>query len=334
MKIVNFKAKTNYQLGKEISEQTQKSIEKAIKNATWLSKIDQEKYKKIKKITEKKFPELIEELKGMSEGANIPFETILKFNIKELIPRKINKHPIDEDCTTLTLKNENNTIIAHNEDGNRHADLFIYKGTLPSGIKVLGTGYPGQLIGFATTITSNEIYFSANTLSCRETGIGIPKRFITRKAIEYENIQELLKFLKKINRAQGQNYTIHQKEETYNLEASTKAHKITKIKERFAHCNNFIHQDLLKFENRPPSHPTHYRNFVAQHLITQAKNEKDLIKILANRKYAPKSICMLKKDTKQGIITLGSTIYKSSEPNKLIISTKPTNNPNYEQHII
>ncbi len=328
----------HHDFGKQIGLQTAEEIRNSIRNTPYLQRQTRklkDTLRRYEATIKETYPAYLEEIKGIAEGAGVAYEDILALNIRELVKVKRNtqsKH--DDNCTTLTLVKDKRTIINHNEDGGLQDEAIIIKGTLPSGVRILATTYPGQLPGFATAITSNNTFLAANTLSCNHwRKDGIPKRFITRQALEAKDLATLKRAVLDPRRAQGQNYTFHHDGETYNIEASTREASIQRIKDKYAHCNNFLNRKLLRYEARKPSNATFYRNKVAQERIWDAEDEKDLKLILSSHEYAPKCICM-HRETQKNMHTMANVIFDSSKPRTLRIAEGPTCTGHHEDYIL
>ena len=105
---------TNYEIGFQIGQHFRDRIKNTLdtlpafkENKEWDEK-NPERLNKVKKISEKYFPQYMEELKGYTEGSGIEFRDIFIHNYKHM-PRK-------DNCSTGIFKFESNTLIAHNED--------------------------------------------------------------------------------------------------------------------------------------------------------------------------------------------------------------------------
>ncbi len=340
MKFIEISAKTNYDLGLKIGKKTKKEIQKIIKKASFIHESNKKfnsVYKKLLKIAKKEFPQYVEEIKGMSEGSNVPFDKIMKFNLPELIKYKTKKGNVEnyDNCTTLVLKDSKNSIIAHNEDEAHYQDVYVLKATLPSKTKVLTLASYGCLIGNTANLTSNNLFYSCNALNCKDERIGISKRFITRFVLEAKNIEDFLRKATLKKRAQGQNYIIAYKNKVFNLEVSAKKHILYEIKNNFTHTNNYIFKKMLKIEARKNKNEgTFLRYKLAKEKIKQVKNIINLKKILSNHENRPSCICAHGKAKKDFNLTVGCIIFKNKKKNSLKIGYGPTCKAKFKEYFI
>lgn len=343
IKIIEINPKTNYELGFILGKETKNQINYAIKNTNYLHDKNKELKKiflKYKEIVEKDFPELIKEIKGIAKSSKNKYETILKMNIRELATHsKLLNNQENDNCSTITLKTNQETIISHNEDGPAYNNIFFVKTSLPnSNNKILSLAYPGQLIGFAVNLIENKnktTYISCNTLSCNNTKIGIPKRFITREMINQTSLNKIKKTILNPKRAQGQNYTISKNNKIINLEVSTNNYHQREIKENYAHANNFTEKKMLQYESRGKEQATFFRYKNLNKTLKKAKNEKDIIKILSSHKDFPKCICMHKEKNKPThLATLANIIYNTKNPKILKINLGETCKNNHKEIIL
>lgn len=328
---------TNYEIGFKIGRSTSTKINKILQKTAYVNKVETAAVKKLyggfMKIVQKRYPQYLEEIHGMADGAGVDFRKLMKLNLPELKmlckreqpaktrkTRKKRSHSEYDDCTTLVLNKEDRILVAHNEDGSSDSDIFLLRAKLPSGVAVLGICSYGVLCGFAATINSEGVFITCDSLECNAARIGIPKRFITRAAIEARTKEEVFKIITDKDRAQGQDYVICVDNHAWNAEVATLDHEIKEIKGKFAHANNFLSKKLLKFEAKKDKKVgTFLRSQFAQREIKKAETFNDLRKMLSSHENRPSCVCAHGKEAGDYNKTLAIVLYDSSRPRRMNI---------------
>ncbi|HBH45975.1 MAG: hypothetical protein A2445_00535 [Candidatus Jacksonbacteria bacterium RIFOXYC2_FULL_44_29] len=193
---IKIKADDNYEfgfkLGKALGAQIKDRIEKnkAVYHALGrrhmpgLIKDAQGFLPKIKR----KFPELIEEIKGMSQGAGVAFEELLVLNCEEelldfFIPR----------CTSVAVHIGNGEILlGHNEDWlstYRQQGMILVDGQIKQ-LKFLALSFMGQLVGTSCALNSYGLTYTVNSLCNERFRYGIPRNFLLRNILEKRYLKD------------------------------------------------------------------------------------------------------------------------------------------------
>ncbi|MBT4174493.1 hypothetical protein HOC80_03015 [archaeon] len=331
---------SNYEIGFKIGKETKEEIKKVLETTGYvnLSETYEIKiaYKNFLSILKKKFPKYIEELQGMADGAEVEFRTLMKLNLPEL--KKIFKTSDSEhdQCTTFVLKDKDRVFIAHNEDGPFTADIFLLKVKLPSEIQVLTVCYYGVLMGFSATMTSKGLFYVCNALTCNDfKNEGIPKRFITRSAVESTSFESFVKTVTTVERSAGQNYIVYHKEKVYDVEVSGTNYLIKEIQDKFCHANHFILSEMEKYEGKKEKNVGSFLRYkVATEGLNLSKNEKDFIQILSSHQNRPSCLCSHGKETGDLNKTLGLVLFDSSKKNQISISKGFTCNAKIKDYLL
>lgn len=160
-------------------------------------------------------PDLLKELKGISEGAGVDYELLLAYNLGEEIYNYCNQ-PF-ESCSSLAKENPEENILAYNQDlphflhgENRpvilaHEDYYVF--TLPGHIGISGV--------------SKQVAVSCNSLSMLNMnveGLGLP--FMIRKLLQSSSVDQAKTFLKDIPCAIPQNILLASGEKLMGFEFS------------------------------------------------------------------------------------------------------------------
>ena len=234
---------TNYEIGFQVGQHFKERIKNTLDyspifkvNKIW-DKKNPERLKKVKKISEKYFPQYMEELRGYAEGSGIEFHDIFIHNYSHM--------PRANDCSTGIFKYENKTLIAHNEDAHpiigKNAYFLFEK--LENGPSFLVYSYPGILPGVAFGFNSNGIFFCCNALPDPTKSVGLSRIFLGRNMFEQKTIEDsLLAAQRYTPRSGGVNYNVVslKTNSAVNLETTGNASYRTDIADRFFHTNHYI----------------------------------------------------------------------------------------------
>ncbi len=131
-------------------------------------------------------PHLLEELRGMAAGADIPFDDLLVSMCEEEltdmgIPR----------CTSIALKRGDEVLVGHNEDwltGYRMNGLYVLRATF-RGNSSLSLGYVGSLPGTSSGMNDHGLCFTANSLNVRRFRYGVPIKFQFRAMLDATSLE-------------------------------------------------------------------------------------------------------------------------------------------------
>ena len=198
---IKINAKNNddfgFRLGESISEKIKSRI---IKNKLAYSKRGTKNFnslvnksKKFLPKLEREFPELVSELKGMSEGAEIPFNELLVLNCEEEMLDFFIPH-----CTSIAAYTTNKEIIiGHNDDWlpeYRDNGMVLVEGKIKDK-KFLALTYIGSLPGTSCGLNSKGMAFTVNSLDFRRFRYGIPRCFLLRELLEKNSIKDAEKLV-------------------------------------------------------------------------------------------------------------------------------------------
>ncbi len=188
-----------FQIGKHFANNI-KSVMK--KRASWLEELysvyktpeGRDYTEKLKEALKDNFPEYLEEIRGMSDGSGIEFNTMWLMSIKSELA-SFEKEP--PGCSTIYYKDEQNNWLFQNEDG--HAaykdDMFVLKAHPPSGVSYISFVYPGIITGVGPGFNDRGICHSSNFIGCTAPKLGIPRYFFGRAILEAKDLKEAKKIV-------------------------------------------------------------------------------------------------------------------------------------------
>lgn len=180
------------------------------------------------------FPNIYEELKGLAEGLDLPFETVFAWNCRgDLL---INS---PDGCTTL-LYPEKPIMIAHNEDGIPSLDkkCFLIDCTQSDGF--LSFCYPGSIPGHSFACTRSGLAITINNIRLTDFTPKIPRMVLARAVINCNDLDDIRQLLEQHLFSGGFHYTIAQSgcDDLLSIEHGGGNCHITKIKQPTGHANH------------------------------------------------------------------------------------------------
>ncbi|MBO0722430.1 MAG: peptidase C45 [Blastocatellia bacterium] len=215
-----------------------KTLKKEINELVGLWKADLEKSYKMKaeafivdflkktdftKAIKKWTPELLEEVRGISEGAGLDFDTIYAFQLIDEIWANADDIAA-EHCTSIGVnrRGDNPALVAQNMD----IPVFYQGYQTLLHIKHCGSDLESFVLTAAGVIALNGMNSSAVAINCntlnqlRYAREGLPVAFIVRGVLERRSLVEAERFIRSVNHASGQNYIIGGAEKALSLECS------------------------------------------------------------------------------------------------------------------
>lgn len=233
-----FKANSYYKLGlligKKFSEEAQKSIT--------IGKVNKwkERYgvaKNILDITQKYFPQYIDELKGYARGANVDFLDLWTISLES------DTEPDKDEAKCTSIITNNGTLIGHNEDAAEpllENPICVVKKILRN-LTMLEIYYYNTSGGNSVGVNSFGYAHTVDTLLSTDTKFGLPKNIIARYLFETKNPDEAIKKVLSLPRASGYNHNIvHKDKKIWNLELIPDEGILTHPTLPFVHTNHCL----------------------------------------------------------------------------------------------
>lgn len=161
---------------------------------------------------ERELPQHVEELRGVAEGAGVPFEKLLVLNCGEEIlcaPRPDAERgpaaPPDR-CTCLALASPGRTLVGHNEDWVEDdvENMVLLAIRVPDGTRILALTGAAYLP--MCGVNSHGLAFYGNTLYAKDERPGVPNAFKHRRLLEARTREEADAWACLPGRARGSNH--------------------------------------------------------------------------------------------------------------------------------
>ena len=171
-------------------------------------------------------PNLLDEIRGISAGSGIDFNTIFAFQLIDEIWTNARLINISHHCTSVGINN-------YKKDGSpnyiaQNIDItpFYHGFEIILDIKDKKTGSRKLVTTFAGYIGANglnkHIGITANTLSDLKSSLnGLPVCCIARGVLEKTSFEEAVDFIKNIKHASGQNYIVGSNHDIISLECAS-----------------------------------------------------------------------------------------------------------------
>jgi isopenicillin-N N-acyltransferase like protein len=292
------------QLGEACREQVIHSLENAralIKNGydelqlTWDgAKIQASKYVPF---TQERYPQYMQEIIGIAEGADIPFDDLSVLIGMEAVTMDA-LHLTK--CTSLAVNGDRtadgHVLVAHNEDWlpEDEQDTLIIHATPDEEPPFLAMSYGGLLpnIGFNAAGISQ----CCDSVYPSDSRIGIPRVVVSRAVLGATSPEKAMRHMLVPHRAAGYNHLlVHESGEMYNVEVSARRFAIQYGENgSLVHTNHYLDRKMQEIEQDPDELiATRVRYFRAQRLLscTPSHTVKSLQAIQRDHINYPNSIC-------------------------------------------
>jgi len=205
------------------------------------------------------YPQYVEELEGIAEGADLPFEQLFLGVCEELwepaawgvglsLPR---------GCTDFAARGratvDGSTLVAHTNDTAPEAEEFlnllqVQVGDAP---EFLGVTIGGM--GFSAGFNAAGISMTGNAVSCRDIRPGVPRLLIARAILGARRLGEAMDACLLALRASNYNNVIADADgEIYSMEGSATDCEPLYIEGNImAHANHYLSWPMRQFEANP-----------------------------------------------------------------------------------
>lgn len=296
------------EMGRQVGEAARSQISNSIDNARKLFEdaydtlqLDWEgaliQSRKYLPFAEERYPQYVDEIRGMAEGANVSFDDLTVINAMEAVTMDA-LHLTK--CTSMAVNQEktsNGTVlIAHNEDWvpEDEPDVYIIKARPDREPPFLAMTYGGLLpnIGF----NAYGIAQCCDSVYATDSRIGTPRVIVSRAVLAAKTPREAIRSTLIPQRAAGYNHLLaHESGEIYSVEVSARQFAILYACDGvMVHTNHYIDGQMRKIESEPDELiATRVRYFRAQRLLNQSSEHtiKSLQTIQKDHINHPDSIC-------------------------------------------
>ncbi len=253
--------------------------------------------RKYSPFAQERYPEYVEELFGLSEGAAVDFDDVCVVNALEAVTMDalhLSK------CTSMAV-NETNTadghvLIAHNEDWipEDEPDVFLVHAEPEEDPPFLAMTYGALLpnIGF----NAYGLAQCCDSVYPNDSRIGIPRLVVSRAVLSAKTPTEAIRQILVPRRAAGYTHLLaHESGEIYSVEVSSRKFAIISALDGYmVHTNHFLDPNMQLVEYEPDELiSTRVRYFRADRLLRSSERHtiKTLQEIQRDHINFPNSIC-------------------------------------------
>jgi isopenicillin-N N-acyltransferase-like protein len=299
---------THRQMGQQIGEGRRENVQHSVDNArrlldqafnelklTWeQAQIQAQKYLLF---AQQRFPQYVEEMQGIAEGAKVSFDDLLVLNVMEALTTDA-LHL--EHCTSMAVNDQRtangHVLAAHNEDwlSIDEQDVFVIHARPKNEPPYLAMTYGGLIanVGF-NAYGIAQLIDSVYPNDCR---IGIPRLIVSRAVLAAKSPGEAIQRVIVPQRAAGYNYLIvHESGEIYNVEVSALLFSVLYSENGCAvHTNHYLSRKMQEIEDAPEGLAnSRVRYFRALRLLNQLERHtiQSLQNIQSDHVNYPRSIC-------------------------------------------
>jgi isopenicillin-N N-acyltransferase like protein len=285
---------------------------------------------------ERQLPDLVDEMRGIAEGAGVSFDQVVAYNLMdEQWWYDLERGPDAEPgCSVIAVADQadGTVLLAQNMDLPSYMD---------GGQLVLRIRTPGQpealvlsaagLLGL-TGVNQAGLGLCVNTLlMLRHSRSGLPVTAVIRGALRYENRDSALAFLQSVSHASGQHYAVGTPDGVASIECSATGKALTSSRPgaTLIHTNHpLANGDLdqraeAELEHRGSIADSKRRLAFLHEQSPSIRNVSDIKRVLADRSVP---ICKIPTGNRSSI-TFGSVIFElGSSPSAQFCPGLPTSN--------
>lgn len=256
---------THREMGRQIGEACRRQVQHGIANAraliadayqqlelTWDgAQIQARKYIPF---AQERYPQYVEEMAGVAEGANASFDDLAVLNAMEAVAMDA-LHLTR--CTSMAVNQERTAdeqvLLAHNEDWvpEDEDDVFIIHATPKEEPPFLAMTYGGLLpnIGF----NAYGIAQLCDSVYPTDSRIGTPRIVVSRAVLSAKTPDDAIRHMLSAQRAAGYNHLlVHESGELYSVEVSARRFAILYGGDGYIiHTNHYLSPKMQEIERDP-----------------------------------------------------------------------------------
>jgi hypothetical protein len=202
---------------------------------------------------EQRFPDYLAELKGVSLGAERPFDELFLVNLRGeygglMALERMDKKPKEsasEGCTDCLVLTPDVALVGHNEDGTPAAlgGMFVLRAKVAHQPRFTALCYPGFLPGNAFGSNAAGVLHTVDSVSPRQVRVGLGRHFLARALLDAASLEDAIERVTARGRAAGFTYNIGSVGERrlVSAEVSPDFHHIHEVQGHYVHTNHYVH---------------------------------------------------------------------------------------------
>jgi len=200
-------------------------------------------------------PDVVAELEGMAEGADVTLGRLLVPNLGEELtcnsdpgaPGVVGAHAGHEHCTSVAVRVGGRCLLAHNEDWwASDADKnILLRLTTSDGTRILAMTSACMLP--PSGINSHGVASAGNTLYACDQRIGVPNNLMRRHMLEARSLSDARERALLPERARGSNHIMADATRVLDVETAATGAAVLEG-ERLVHTNHYLDPAMARFE--------------------------------------------------------------------------------------
>lgn len=280
---------TYYEVGSAIGEMFRGKIQETIRDRKKTISRYEERIEETRpyfKEAKAYFPQLVDEMRGMADGAQVALSDLFFHNNPEVYDRMAEwdreRVETSDHCTIAVSFNQKGALVGHNEDWSIESldELYILKATIAN-TTFLSLTYATFLPGCSASLNQWGLIQCINELEQKDK-VGVPKNFVARAVLECKNLQEAEALILKTNRASGYNHMLVQGDDLWDIEIAGHDIDVVKLENTpYVHTNHCISKHMLQYQ-KYASQSSRHRYTRAMELVKNDMTKKDMIALLSD----------------------------------------------------
>ncbi len=281
---------SNYDIGFQVGRTFRDRIHSVLDSSTILElnkAKDQEHPEWVDQLYKKsndRFPQYVQEIRGIADGAGIDFRDALIHNFRHCLSPT-------GGCVSVVFKSAQKIILGHNEDyepaiGN---NSYITIAHLENQTRFLALTNAGSLPGNAWGFNSHGLVFSLDSLAPLQDvdpNLGFPRILLDRYILESRTLEEAaLRAQMYSPRSGNMSYTILSMKEFrgINIETTSTETSLTEIPDIFYHANHYTSETFAHMSMNVPVGTSRERYERGNELLeTMSFSKEGLIEMLSD----------------------------------------------------
>jgi len=247
---------THRELGRQHGEQAARQIKAQVEAMVTGQRLPREKFTRLAARFEPMFerycPHLLEEMRGLAEGAGIAFEDAMACSIRGELPRSS-----VEGCTAYAIgpkgATQREVIAGQNSDmGSETISLAYMLHLQPQGKPEVLIWTFGGMLGYHGMNSAGVAHFSNALGGGPRSQFGMPEYVYERMMLECSNLEQAIEVLRKLPLASNENFMIcDAKGNIADVEATTAGLEVLRDQGAgyLVHTNHFLCQRYATAEN-------------------------------------------------------------------------------------
>jgi isopenicillin-N N-acyltransferase-like protein len=247
---------------------------------------------------EQTFPEFVEEIRGIAEGANVSFQEVWTLNCYEGLPGSRQQV---WGCTSIAARDDHtgngHVLLAHNEDWNSvdEENVYLVRARPDDGLPFIGMTYGPLLVNIG--LNAEGIAVAIDSVYPTDGGVGVPRILSSRAVLNARTIGHAIRACVPKRRAGGYSYLLADPNgELYCVETSATTHDLLYGEDGWlVHTNHYLTAKMRPLEEPGTYSSSNVRLNRARRLVRAQLGQvtvASLQGVLRDHVNFPDSICV------------------------------------------